>query len=446
MSVVEVGQYSVTRNAGEFLLRSVACREYTLPRDDPASEPKGWIQGNTRIDLFWKSQRAFSTSNSESKFESNRWKKTILTPGSEFPTETIRYVNNYIKYNTQSLASPQEEEAVSASSEVIAARSKAKAKPQPRGIFWHERPFHWVKEFGLILYHQSKILDSHNLSKKSDQSSSTQSESTIESKMEQFNSTRLNSIHGLFSSNTKLVGQSMVSLFGCRRRIQTKISVLLWFSWGQSFISVLFKDISGDSIIDLAMQDHVLIAPGVFPYIFHVGSNFNISSILSKRIDTWRSKFKQKTICVLLACWSKRWKSPRSRKYWLFCACVVPDTCKTLGKGIRIRYSGLILILESSKKDWSSIRQDRTQSSFRVYFHQIALWELKDWKAENHCIKGNICRLVHHPKISLRHDLNWTSRERWIGLYSWTSTSRETRSTVTWRNSSIWFFQANPIP
>ena len=49
MRVVEVGQYFVTRNASEFLLRSVACREYTLPRDDPASEAKGWIQGNTRI-------------------------------------------------------------------------------------------------------------------------------------------------------------------------------------------------------------------------------------------------------------------------------------------------------------------------------------------------------------------------------------------------------------
>ena len=49
MSGVEVGQYFVTRNASEFLLRTVACREYTLPRDDPASQPKGWIQGNTRI-------------------------------------------------------------------------------------------------------------------------------------------------------------------------------------------------------------------------------------------------------------------------------------------------------------------------------------------------------------------------------------------------------------
>ena len=39
LSVVEVGQYVVTRNACEFL-HTVACREYTLLRDDPASEPK----------------------------------------------------------------------------------------------------------------------------------------------------------------------------------------------------------------------------------------------------------------------------------------------------------------------------------------------------------------------------------------------------------------------
>ena len=41
MHVVEVGQFFVTRDAGEFQqLQTVACREYTLPRDDPASQPK----------------------------------------------------------------------------------------------------------------------------------------------------------------------------------------------------------------------------------------------------------------------------------------------------------------------------------------------------------------------------------------------------------------------
>ena len=52
MRVVEVGQYFVNKDTGDFRqFHSVACREYTLPRDDPAFQPKGWIQGNMRIGL-----------------------------------------------------------------------------------------------------------------------------------------------------------------------------------------------------------------------------------------------------------------------------------------------------------------------------------------------------------------------------------------------------------
>ena len=40
----------MTKNNGDFKrFRSVACREYTLPRDDQSSQAKGWIQGNMRI-------------------------------------------------------------------------------------------------------------------------------------------------------------------------------------------------------------------------------------------------------------------------------------------------------------------------------------------------------------------------------------------------------------
>ena len=52
MRVVEVGQYFVTKDTSDFRqFRSVACREHTLFRDDQASQPKGWIQGNMRIGL-----------------------------------------------------------------------------------------------------------------------------------------------------------------------------------------------------------------------------------------------------------------------------------------------------------------------------------------------------------------------------------------------------------
>ena len=50
LNVVEIGQYFMTKDTAEFSqIRAVACREYTLPRDEETSEPKGWIRGNTKI-------------------------------------------------------------------------------------------------------------------------------------------------------------------------------------------------------------------------------------------------------------------------------------------------------------------------------------------------------------------------------------------------------------
>ena len=48
LSVVEFGQYFMTKDIGE-QFHAMACREYKLLGSDESSQPKGWIQGNTRI-------------------------------------------------------------------------------------------------------------------------------------------------------------------------------------------------------------------------------------------------------------------------------------------------------------------------------------------------------------------------------------------------------------
>ena len=55
LNVVEIGQYVMTKDTAEFsqFTDAVACREYTLPREEEASEPKGWIRGNTKIGVHW---------------------------------------------------------------------------------------------------------------------------------------------------------------------------------------------------------------------------------------------------------------------------------------------------------------------------------------------------------------------------------------------------------
>ena len=51
LNAVEIVQYFITKDTAEFsqFTDAVACREYTLPRDEETSEPKGWIKGNTKI-------------------------------------------------------------------------------------------------------------------------------------------------------------------------------------------------------------------------------------------------------------------------------------------------------------------------------------------------------------------------------------------------------------
>ena len=192
---------------------------------------------------------------------------------------TIRYVNNYIKYNTQSLAYTQEEEAVPTSSEVVAARSKAKAKPQPREssgtttISFNESI--WVD-----IVPSKQDFDSYKLSKKvinllrHNQKVHREQDGAVQFYKIKFLMRDYSLPIQNWSDDRWLA--CLAAGGGPKRRYQYCSDYL-----GSIIYLRALQGHSGDSIIDLAMQDHVLIGPGVFPYIYHVGSNFNISSILS---------------------------------------------------------------------------------------------------------------------------------------------------------------------
>ena len=135
MRVVEVGQYFVTKDTDNFRqFRSVACREYTLPRDDPASQPKGWIQGNMRIGHVLEVTTSFQhfkygieiRIESVNEDSSHSWVR--ISYG------TVKYVIDSIEDNTEIPADPQEEQIPQTSTSVVAVRSKTKAKPQLREL------------------------------------------------------------------------------------------------------------------------------------------------------------------------------------------------------------------------------------------------------------------------------------------------------------------------
>ena len=86
LNVVEIGQYFMTKDTAEFsqFTDAVACREYTLPRDEGASEPKGWIRGNTKIGPVLGVATCRLQGNYGVEIRILCLKKTILTPGSKF--------------------------------------------------------------------------------------------------------------------------------------------------------------------------------------------------------------------------------------------------------------------------------------------------------------------------------------------------------------------------
>ena len=86
LTTFEVGQCFMTEDTEEFsqFTDSVACREYTLPRDESSSEPKVGFEGTPRLDPHWKSQPAAYKVSFEWKSEFSLLTRTILTHGLEF--------------------------------------------------------------------------------------------------------------------------------------------------------------------------------------------------------------------------------------------------------------------------------------------------------------------------------------------------------------------------
>ena len=408
MSVVEVGQYFVTRNASEFLLKTVACREYTLPRDDPASEAKGWIQGNTRIGPILEVTTTFQHFKFGVEVRIPSVKEDNSQSWVRISFGTIRYVNHYVKHSTHNFASTYEEKAEPASSEVIAARSKAKAKPQPREssatttISLSERV--WID---IVPSRQDN--ESHKVSKRvinilrHNQSVDREPDGAVQFYKIKF----LVKEHTLSTqhwSDSRWLA-CLAAGGGIKRRFQYCPDYL-----GSIIYLRALQGHSGNSIINLEMQDHVLITPGIFTYIYHVGSNFSISSILSNGLIPGGQEFngRQSVYFLPVDPRDEDHRDPEIIDY------SVPRRARYLQKSWK-RHQDTVF--------WIDIDQGIIKEGLRFYQTKSNAIILQGVlppscivKAER--LKGGELLYTRQylsprppPKIVLRNDLDWTKRD-----------------------------------
>ena len=163
---------------------------------------------------------------------------------------------------------------------------------------------------------------------------------------------------------------------------------------------------SGSNLIDLTLQDNVLIGPGIYPYIYHVGSNFNLHSIISNGlIPGGQNLSRRQTVFFLLVDPRNEdhkdpeyidYSAPRLARYLQNAWKRHQDTVFWVDIDLGIR-EGLMFYQTRSN---AIILQGTLPAHCIVKVERLR-------NGEKLCEKQYLSPRPP-PKISLRHDLNWS--------------------------------------
>ena len=403
MRVVEIGQYFVTKDTGDFRqFQSVACREYTLPRDDRASQPQGWIQGNMRIGPVLEVTTSFQhfkygieiRIKSVNQDDSHSWVR--ISHG------TVKYVIDSIEDNTEISADPQEEQIPQTSTSVVAARSKAKAKPQLRELAGTTtiplRERRWID-----IEPSKQDLDSYDLSKKvinllrHNQTLYREEDGAIEFCKIKFH---LRDHHSQIQNWSDDRWKACLAAGGGSKRRYQYCSDNL----GTIIYLRALQGHSGSNLIDPTLQDNVLIGPGIFPYIYHVVSTFNLYSIVSL-VPGGQNLSRRQTVFFLPV--DPRNESHRDPEYIDFS---IPRLVRYMHKAWKRHQDAVFWVdIDLGIKEGLVFHQTRSNAIIlqgTLPAHCIV--KVERLKTGEKLYERQYLSPRPPPKISLKHDLNWT--------------------------------------
>ena len=295
--VVEIGHYFMTKDNGEQFYAK-ACREYTLPRSDGSSQPKGWIQGNTKIGpvlevttscLYGKHGveiRIWSLS------EENTQSWVRISHGSN------KFAMDSNNNDTEIPEDLPEEQALQLKD--FACRSKAKAKPQRREpvdsstsiIPMNERK--WID-----IEPGNSSLSACEVSKKiihvlrHNQTVQREEDGAIQFYRIKFHLRNHSSQVQHWSDDRWK--SCLAAGGGSKRRYQYCSD-----NSGRILYLRALQGHTGNNLIDPMLQDNVIIQRGFFPHTYHIGCAFNLHSIINNGlIPGGQNSSKRQTVFFL---------------------------------------------------------------------------------------------------------------------------------------------------
>ena len=439
--VVEVGQYFMTKDTGDFRqFRSVACREYTLHRDDPASQPKGWIQGNMRTGPVL--EVTTSCQYGKHGIEIRIWSvgQDISQSWVRISDGTIKYVIDSNQNNTEIPADPHEDQAPQTSIKVVAARAKAKAKPQQRELVdtpsiipMHER--RWIdiepSEPTLAAYDLSKKVISllrHNYTGQREE------DGAIQFWRIKFYLRNHHSQIQVWSDDRWKA--CLAAGRGSKRRYQYCSD-----DSGRILYLRALQGHSGSNLIDLTLQDNGMIGTGIFHYIYHIGCAFNLHSIINNGlIPGGQDSSRRQTVFFLpIDPRDKKHKDPEHIDF------SVPRRAKYVHSAWKKHQDAVFWVdINLAIKEGLTFYQTRSnavilQGTLPAYCipKVVRLKTGEVWYEKTYLSPRP------PPKISLRHDHDWTRGNDELGSTVEQPVGK-TRSTVLWISSTCNVLPTNP--
>ena len=281
LSVVEIGQYFMTKDTGEQVY-AVACRQYTLPSEETTSQPRGWIQGNTKIGPELEVATSYLHGQhgveirimSLSRDNTHSWVR--ISHGSN------KFVMDWNNNDTEVPEDQLEEQALQLDVKDFACRLKAKAKPQRREPAGYSPSIIPMKRRNWIDIEPGKhSLSAYEVKKKVIH---------LLRHSQQVQQEEVGAVHfWRIKENLQSQFPQILHWSGERRKACLAAggggNTKRYQYWSDSSGEILyFRALlghSGRNLIDPSLQDNVVIQSGFFQHIYHIGCAFNLHSIIN---------------------------------------------------------------------------------------------------------------------------------------------------------------------
>ena len=318
---------------------------------------------------------------------------------------TVKYVIDSIEDNTEIPADPHEEESPQTSTSVVAARSKAKAKPQPRELAGTTATIPIHQRRWIDIEPSKQDLDSYDLSKKvinllrHNQTLQREEDGAIEFCKIKYH---LRNHHSQIQNWSDDRWKACLAAGGGSKRRYQHCSDNL----GTIIYLRALQGHSGSSLIDPTLQDNVLIGTGIFPYISHVGCTFNLHSIINNGlVPEGQNLSRRQTVFFLLV--DPRDESHRDPEYIDFS---VPRLARYLHSAWKRHQDAVFWVdIDLAIKEGLTFYQTRSNAIIlQGTLPAHCFVKVERLKTGEKLYERQYLSPRPPPKISLKHDHNWT--------------------------------------